>query len=143
METNISLDKLSLLNFDTKTIVSQKLNGAKQSFNAKIDNFGYEVVDNEIAVIITTDEKFLPGTTLEITFEIINEMESLYILKQMLMKDGDVYYVEVENNEGFRQRKDIEIGDFFEIYNGNTDIEYVTVVSGLQEGEKLIIDIIE
>jgi hypothetical protein len=34
----------------------------------------------------------------------------------MLMMDGNTYYVEVQDNSGERTRRDVELGDFFDVY---------------------------
>ena len=139
----IDYDKLNLLNFDTKTIITLTTQDATKTYTGKIINFGYEVKDGKVDVQIHSDEKFLPGTPLEISFEIVHQTESLYILKQMLLMDGDIYYVEVENEDGQRTRREVEIGDFFDEYSNNEKIEYVEIKHGLQLGERLIVDIIE
>ncbi len=140
---SIDYDKLNLLNFDTKTIITLTTQDATKTYTGKIINFGYEVKDGKVDVQIHSDEKFLPGTPLEISFEIVHQTESLYILKQMLLMDGDIYYVEVENEDGQRTRREVEIGDFFDEYSNNEKIEYVEIKNGLQLGERLIVDIIE
>jgi hypothetical protein len=139
----IEIDKLDLLDFDTKTTILVKDGASERKLEAKIINWGYEVEDNKIDVFIHTDENLLPGTPVKIIFEITHKNESLYILKQMLMKEADSYYVEVESSNGERIRKDVHIGNFFEEYNDGEVIEYVEIISGLEVGERLIIDILE
>ena len=139
----IDIDKLNLLDFNTKTTISVKDGKSERIIGAKIINFGYEVKDGKIDVLIHTDENLFPGTPVKIFFEITHKTESLYILKQMLMKEGDSYYVETEASNGDRVRKDVQIGDFFDEYNDGGKIEYVEILSGLEMGEKLIIDIAE
>ena len=119
------------------------MQGKDRTFNASVKNIGYEVEDGKINIQIDCNEKLLPGTPVKIKFEIVSQVESLYILKQMLMMDGDTYYVEVEESDGTRIRKDIEIGNFFDEYNDGEKIEYVEIKSGLELGEKLIVDIVE
>lgn len=140
--SSIDYYELDLIDFDTKVTVSLDIKDTVNTFDAKISNFGYEVIDGKVDIQIHCDEKLLPGTPVKITFESENDVESLYILKQMLMLDGDTYYVEVEDNNGTRVRKNIQIGEFFEEYNDGELIEYVEIKSGLEFGEKLIIDIV-
>ncbi len=141
--TSVDFDKLNLLDFNTKTILKLTTKDETKTYNGKIVNFGYEIKDGKIDVQIRSDEKLLPGTPLEVNFEITHQTESLYILKQMLLMDGNTYYVEVENEEGKRTHREVEIGDFFYEYSDNQKIEYVEIKNGLKLGEHLIVDIIE
>lgn len=140
---SVDYDKLNFLDFDTKTVLTLTTQDTTKTYNGKIINFGYEIKDGKVDVQIHSDEKFLPGTPLKVSFEIVHQTESLYILKQMLLMDGDTYYVEVENEDGQRTRREVEIGDFFDEYSNDEKIEYVEIKHGLQLGERLIVDIIE
>lgn len=141
--TSVDYDKLNYLDFNTKTELTLNIQGEKERYTGKIINFGYEVKNGKVEVRIHCDEKLLPGTPLNVSFEIVHQTESLYILKQMLLMDGDTYYVEVEDGNGQRTRKEVEIGEFFDNYDNEHKVEYVEIKSGLELGERLIIDIVE
>ncbi len=140
--TSIDFEKLALLNYDTKTSVFITIQANTRKFDAKIIYLGYEINDRKVDVHIYTNEKLLPGTPVDVAFEIVHETESLYILKNMLMMDGNTYYVEVQENGGERTRRDVEIGDFFNDYTDGQNSEFVEIKSGLEEGESLIVDMI-
>jgi hypothetical protein len=141
--TSVNLDTLSMLRYNTKTTLTAKVGGADKDFGGQIQNFGYEVTDGKVDVFINAKKKLLPGTPVKVHFDIVHDAESIYILRQMLMKDGDTYYVEVEEDGGTRMRRDVKIGDFFNLYNDGVPVECVVITEGLSQGEKLIVDIME
>lgn len=135
----VDINKLNMLSLDTKATYIIDIDGEDEVYDADIFNFGYEVNDNKVDVFLNTKQELLPGTDVKVTFSFTSETESLYILKQMLMMDGDQYYVLVENEDGISERRNIEIGEFFEEYNDGEKIEFVEVLDGVKLGEKLII----
>lgn len=144
IETTIPLDKANLVKLDSKVELQIRYNEKKtsDSFEGSVTHIGYEVTDYTIPVRIKTNEQLLPGTQLDVSFSITKNYSSLYILKQMLQKDENGYFVEKLNPDGTRERKSVEIGDSFQAYNNNKSIDYVEIKKGLAEGEKIIVDII-
>lgn len=135
----VDINKLNMLSLDTKATYTIDIDGEDEVYDADIFNFGYEVNDNKVDVFLNTKQELLPGTDIKVTFSFTKETESLYILKQMLMMDGDQYYVFVENEDGTSERRNVEIGEFFEEYNDGEKVEFVEVLDGVKLGEKLII----
>jgi len=141
--TEIPLDQLDIFDFDTKTTISLTNRGVVEEYDGKIINFGYEVKEgNVVDILVRSKKKLLPGTMVKVNFEVSRQTDSMYILQQMLKKEGDSYYVEVERSDSSREHKNVEIGDFFDMYNDGEKIEFVEILSGLDAGEKLITDII-
>lgn len=126
------------------TIKVREVNPAseKVTFDEKIVGFGFEVSENMIPVYITNSQKFMPGTEFEAEFTYQNDIETCYILKDMLLKDIEGYYVNVEKN-GERVKRKVETGAEFASYNGEIKTEFIEITAGLEEGEKIVIDIYE
>lgn len=114
----------------------------KQAFDEKIVGFGFEVNENLIPVYFTNSKKFMPGTEFEIEYKYKNEVETCYILKEVLLKDIDGYYVLVEEN-GERIKREVVLGTEFVSWSGDAEVKFVEVISGVVEGEILVVDIIE
>lgn len=114
----------------------------KEVFNEKIAGFGFDVNENMIGVRITNSKNFLPGTEFDIEYRYINDFESYYILKNMLLQDIDGYYVYVEK-DGKREKRTVIPGVTFLSRNGDSEQEFIEIISGLSEGEKIVVDIIE
>lgn len=140
--TSLDYENLSLLNYGTKASVMVTSHDTTKYFDANIIYLGYEINNRKVDVHISTNEKLLPGTPVNVAFEIVHETESLYILKSMLMMDGNTYYVEVQDNSGERTRRDVELGDFFDVYTNGQNTEFVEIKNGLTEGECLVVDMI-
>lgn len=139
----IDIDKLDVINNNAKVSIVINQKQKEQEYKAEIKNFGYEVIDNKVDVMVNYEPNLLPGTPAKIKFEITGKNKSLYILSKMLMKEDSNYYVYVEQTNGERIQREIELGESFSEFDGENEIEYVEVLSGLEKDEKLIIDVVE
>ena len=133
-------DKMSI--GDMVTVKESNPMSKGDEFQEKIVGFGFDIENSLIDVYISNFNNYLSGTEFNIEYSYENEVETCYILKQMLMQDIDDYYVYVENN-GEREKRKVTIGSQFTSINGDNVVEFVEICSGLSEGEKLVIDIIE
>lgn len=131
-------DKMSI--GDMVTVKESNPMSKGDEFQEKI--VGFDIENSLIDVYISNFNNYLSGTEFNIEYSYENEVETCYILKQMLMQDIDDYYVYVENN-GEREKRKVTIGSQFTSINGDNVVEFVEICSGLSEGEKLVIDIIE
>ena len=133
-------DKMSV--GDMVTVKESNPLSKGDEFQEKIVGFGFDVENNLIDVYLSNCNNYLAGTEFNVEYTYENDIETCYILKQMLMQDIDDYYVYVENN-GEREKRRVTIGSQFTSINGDAVVEFIEICSGLSEGEKLVIDIIE
>lgn len=136
----VFLDKMRI----NDTVIVKEINpiSDQQVFNEKIVGFGFEVDENLIPVYLSNTRKFMPGTEFEIEYKYKNEKESCYILKEMLLMDISGYYVFVEE-KGNRVKREVTLGTEFASYNDDVKVEFVEILSGVNDGETLVIDVIE
>ncbi len=110
-----------------------------EEYEETILGFGFEVDDNCKEVYISNSKNFLPGTEVSVEYKYTNDIESCYILKQMLLQDIDGYYVFIYDDEG-REKRKVSVGKEFTMLNAGNVTEFVEILEGLSEGEKLVVD---
>lgn len=142
IETAVGLEKLEHLDLHSEVSIRSHTSTVA-AYEGSIINIGYEVDNGLIPVMIRTSERMLPGTEVKITFTTTRDIVSLYILKQMLKQDSDGYYLEILKENGERERANVEIGEFFLSYQGDTPTEFVEILSGVSEGSTIITDILQ
>ncbi len=142
IETAVGLEKLEHLDLHSEVSIRSHTSTVA-AYEGSIINIGYEVDNGLIPVMIRTSERMLPGTEVKITFTTTRDIASLYILKQMLKQDSDGYYLEILKENGERERANVEIGEFFLSYQGDTPTEFVEILSGVSEGSTIITDILQ
>lgn len=84
----------------------------------------------------------MPGLEVNIEVKLKSKDLSLYTLKQMIKKEGDKYYCEIETEDDKRQRRDIVIGESFTAYNDGVPVDYVEILKGVKAGEIAITDVL-
>lgn len=133
------LDKMSI--GDKVSVRESNPISENEEFEENIIGYGFEVKDNLIGIYLSNSKNFLPGTQFDIEYKYINEVETCYILKSMLLQDMNGYYVYVEEN-GERKKRVVTPGAVFTSLNGDIEVEFIEITSGLSEGEKLVTDVI-
>jgi len=142
LTVSVTLKQVALLSVGEPVSLTAVFDGSEHTFPGTIINFGYEVADGKVDVLIRPSARLLPGTPVKATLTVTRTTESMYTLKQMLLQDGGSYYVQIERADGSRLRKDVEIGEFFEGYIDGNPIEYVEIVDGLDVGDTLVVDVV-
>lgn len=146
IETSIPVDKLGLLNYDSNVIINfdPDIYNQKPSINGKIHRIGYQVNDqSRVDIKVKTKQRLLPGTRVLLEIELPEKVFALYTLKEMVMKNGDEYYVNIEKKDGNFEKRIVKIGQLFTMFQGDSEIQYVEILEGVVEGEKLITEIVE
>ena len=115
---------------------------SKETHKEIVENIGYEIEDNMIEVMLSNNIHYLPGTSVELEFKYMDEIESCYVLKQMILEDASGKYVYVES-DGIREKRTIETGKEFSATNDGVTNEYIEICSGVSEGERLVVDVSE
>ncbi len=143
--TEIEYDKVNLIGYDSEIKLSlekQEL-AEESSFAGSVYRIGYEVKENgKVDLLIKPDNKLMPGLEVNIEVKLKSKDLSLYTLKQMIKKEGDKYYCEIETEDGKRQRRDIVIGESFTAYNDGVPVDYVEILKGVKAGEIAITDVL-
>lgn len=115
---------------------------SKDETDESVLKIGYEVNENNVQILLSNNSRLLPGTEVNLTYTYQSSEKSMYILKQMLQEDGAGYYVYIDTSDG-RIRKNVTIGKTFTSIYKDTRTEFVEIISGLNVGEKLVIDIVQ
>lgn len=115
---------------------------SKETHKEIVENIGYEIEDNMIEVMLSNNIHYLPGTSVELEFKYMDEIEACYVLKQMILEDASGKYVYVES-DGIREKRTIETGKEFSATNDGVTNEYIEICSGVSEGERLVVDVSE
>lgn len=145
IETTFPYEKLDSLQYDTnvKLAIFKEDKVEADFFNGSIHRIGYQVEEgNVVNVLLKADKKLLPGVKVVIEMELPQKEYALYTLKEMVKKNGDDYFVEVETNNGSIEKRVVEIGEFFSLENETGVLEFVELLSGVVEGEKLVTETI-
>ncbi|WP_096156503.1 MULTISPECIES: efflux RND transporter periplasmic adaptor subunit [Bacillus] len=145
IETSFPYERIDSLHYETDVKVALFKENVTDAdfFNGTIHRIGYQVEEgNTLNVLVKTDKKLLPGVKVIIKMELPKKEYALYTLKQMVKKNGDDYYVEVETHNGTVEKRVVEIGEFFSLENETGVMEYVELLSGVVEGEKLVTETI-
>ena len=141
IETTFPYEKLDSLQYDTnvKLAIFKEDKVETDFFNGSIHRIGYQVEEgNVVNVLLKADKKLLPGVKVVIEMELPQKEYALYTLKEMVKKNGDDYFVEVETNNGSIEKRVVDIGEFFSLENETGVLEFVELLSGVVEGEKLV-----
>jgi len=107
-----------------------------------IKNIGYEISEKKLPIQIYMPECFLPGTDAKVTFILGVEEMGLYVPEETLYQDGDDYYANVGNEEESRRVK-VMVGQRFSIEEGGNEFKYVEILSGIKEGDVLIVETVD
>ncbi len=106
----------------------------------KVVETGYEIVDNNIDIYFTNSRNYLPGTEFESEYNYYDEIDSCYVLSEMLIQDATGTYVYIDEGDN-RTRRDVVVGREFSSFEDDVETKYTEIISGVSEGEKLIVDI--
>lgn len=133
---SLDLEKLQQIKIGKKvTIKLQNEKGKNKKIKSKIVGIGSTVEDGKVDIYISNKGKLLLGTKMKVSYTNKKKAKSLYILKKMLINDGDVYYVNVL--EGNKKLNNIVINralKYMEQFNlSGMENKKVSLLSG---GEK-------
>lgn len=107
-----------------------------------VSGHAFFVDESTIDVYLTNTKHFLPGMAFEVLYEYTDETDSCYTLKEMLLEDASGFYVFKETDMG-RERQSVVLGREFVRKEDGVETHFVEIISGVKEGDKLIVDIIE
>lgn len=137
---SLDLEKLQQVKIGKKvTIKMQNEKGDNKETKGRIIGIGSSVEDGKIDIYINNKEKLLLGTKMKVSYTNKKKTKSLYILKKMLINDGDDYYVNILNNNATKSIE-VEIGEEFQLEEEGEKIEYIEIIEGLSGNETLIVE---
>lgn len=136
----IDLEKLQQIKIGKKvTIRIQNEKGESKEIKSKIIGIGSNVEDGKLDIYISNKGKLLVGTKMKISYTNKKKTKSLYILKKMLINDGDAYYVNIlENNT--TKSIEVKIGEEFQLEEEGQKLEYIEILEGLSGSETLVLE---
>ncbi|MCI8409282.1 MAG: HlyD family efflux transporter periplasmic adaptor subunit [Lachnospiraceae bacterium] len=137
---SLDLEKLQQIKIGKKvTIQLQSEKGKNKKIKSKIVGIGSTVEDGKVDIYISNKGKLLLGTKMKVSYTNKKKAKSLYILKKMLINDGDVYYVNVL--EGNKTKSiEVKIGEEFQLEEEGQKIEYIEILEGLSGNETLVLE---
>ncbi|NUJ97820.1 efflux RND transporter periplasmic adaptor subunit [Candidatus Gracilibacteria bacterium] len=140
----VSLDQIDIVNVKegTKAIITFDA-FPKKEFNAVITSIDYTPTENsgvisyEVKLVITDEdysEKILSGMTADVSIITLEKNDVLLLDSTAIKSEGTKNYVIVKEN-GEKKQEEITIGA---VSNGKTEI-----LSGLEEGDEVIIELVK
>lgn len=111
-------------------------------FYEVVSGHSFFVNENSIDIYLTNTAHYLPGLSFEVLFEYTDELASCYTLKEMLLEDASGFYVYKDTETG-RIKQTVVPGKEFVRKENGVETYFVELVSGVKEGDKLIVDVIE
>ncbi len=118
------------------------INKEGETFDGTIEGIGSIVENNEVAVYIKPTVNLLPGVNVSGKYSYEKNVETLFVLKDMILSDGIEYYIQRIEESGEITRVQVELGEEFQVQNGEVITEYVEIFGDISEGERLTVDIL-
>ncbi|MBO4484298.1 MAG: hypothetical protein J5738_02805 [Lachnospiraceae bacterium] len=111
-------------------------------FHERVIGNAFSVNDNCIDIFLSNSNHYLPGMSFEIEYNYVDEISACYILRDMLMEDATGFYVYKKVNEN-RVRQEVVPGKEFSIKDEKGETVFIEILSGVCEGDELIVEFIE
>ncbi len=115
-------------------------NMLSEAFEGEIVGIGSIVENNQVDLYIKSDMKLLPGVNVLGKYSYEKNVETMYVLKDMILSDGIDKYVQLIEEKGEITKVVVETGEEFIIQNDGVVTEFVEIFGELSEGDKLIVD---
>ncbi len=135
-EVELDAEVLGEIGYDTKAIVEI---GA-QKCETKIKHIGYEIRNGKISVEVGVPERVLPGSDLKVTFIIDVRSDALYLPAEAVFEVNGRSYAMRELEDEKYERTEVEVGEYFEVKEGDNVFSYYQILSGLSEEDIVIIE---
>jgi hypothetical protein len=132
--TQVDVTKFAQISYETPVKVIYD----KQEYPAKVINIGYEAQGGEVSVHVSLPLKLLPGMEAKVSYELETVEQGMYLLEDVVFFLGDTSYVLLETG-GEPQQTKVTLGQTF-AGQGENDYNYVEVLSGLREGDTVLLE---
>ena len=131
----VDADKISKITYETKVDVF--IDG--KSYNSKITDIGYEIIDKMVPICVDLPQNILPGAEVKLTFTLDIQKAGMYVLEDAIYKDGDTYYADIQTNDGITQTK-VTVGQRFFVEEDGFTFKYVELLSGVSVDDIIIVE---
>lgn len=135
---NIEMDKIDKI--DYKTPVKIVYQG--QEYDTEINTIGYEIIDKQLPISISSPVKMYPGTPVKVIFTLDVQDGGLYVPEEAIYQDGDGYFANIEG-EYETEPVEVVLGQKFSVEEDGTIFRYVEITSGVKEDDVLVVEQID
>lgn len=135
----VDASKLSKINYNTP--VTLVVNGVKCSSSVKY--IDYEISEKTVNVWLNIPVRALPGSDIEAIFTLEVRANSLIASADAVYNDGLGYYAFLELPGDSSRKVEISVGEYFVVEENGHEFAYYEVISGLEEGDVIVVETID
>ncbi len=137
IDMQISYELFQMINYDSYVRVSID----NKNIEGKIYRLGYKVENDMVNVKISFDGYIMPGRTADVTINLGETKSMMFVPKDMVMSVGEINYcnVIVDLEENITEQRSVEIGETYEVIEGDNKFYYIEIISGLSSDEQIAI----
>jgi len=138
----IDTNKYKKINYDTNVKVIYE----GREYESKILTIGWEVSQGKIPVKVDIPINILPGTDVKVVFILEVQNMAFYTLEEAIYQDGGRYYANVldgPTGSSKTRRVEVTVGQRFSVEENGKMWDYVELLSGVKEGDTIVVEIID